>query len=77
MIIMAMIVIHFTAIVRTSTSYNSVEFQVVRKINKRNKIKEKYKLGNIITIQLKNNCTTFFTHFFTMSLSLEALKLLF
>ena len=44
MIIMAMIVIHFTAIVRTSTSYNSVEFQVVTKINKRKKIREKIEI---------------------------------
>ena len=43
-IIMATIVIHFTAIVRTSTSYNSVEFQVVTKINKRKKIKEKIEI---------------------------------
>ena len=43
-IIMATIVIHFTAIVRTSTSYNSVEFQVVTKINKRKKIREKIEI---------------------------------
>ena len=35
MIIMAMIVIHFTAIVRTSTSYDSAGFKIEIQMNKR------------------------------------------
>ena len=43
MIIRAMVIIYFTAIVRTTTSYDSAEFKIEIHINKR-KIKEKIEI---------------------------------
>ena len=77
-IIMATIVIHFTAIVRTSTSYNSVEFQVVTKINKRKKIKEKIEIREYHfnrTVEHKYNILYKFLYNFFIFRSFEAFVL--
>ena len=77
MIIRAMVIIYFTAIVRTTTSYDSAEFKIEIQINKR-KIKEKIEIREYHfnrTVEYKYNVLYKFLYKFFIFRSFEAFVL--